>query len=73
MKDYHVLSMDSINGKVTDNGIGLDIKDIPWVGRQLWAPDAAFKNGMYYLYFLSGKTHLRNIKVAEPHYNKMEV
>ena len=51
MKDYHVLSMDSIGGQVTDNGIALDIKDVPWVGRQLWAPDAAFKNGMYYLYF----------------------
>ena len=51
MKDYHVLSMDSINGKVTDNGVALDIKDIPWVGRQLWAPDAAYKNGTYYLYF----------------------
>ncbi len=51
MKDYHVLSMDSINGKITDNGIALDIKDIPWVGRQLWAPDAVYKNGMYYLYF----------------------
>lgn len=51
MKDYHVLSMDSIGGKVTDNGVAIDIKDIPWVGRQLWAPDAAYKNGQYYLYF----------------------
>ena len=51
MRDYHLLSMDSINGKVTDHGVGLDIKDIPWAGRQLWAPDAAFKNGTYYLYF----------------------
>ena len=51
MKDYHILSMDSIGGKVTDNGIGLDMKDIPWAGRQLWAPDAAYKNGTYYLYF----------------------
>lgn len=51
MKDYHVLSMDSIGGKVTDHGIALDIKDIPWVGKQLWAPDAAFSNGKYYLYF----------------------
>ena len=42
MRDYHILSMDSINGKVTDHGVGLDIKDIPWAGRQLWAPDAAF-------------------------------
>ena len=51
MHDYHILSMDSINGKVTDHGVGLDIKDIPWAGRQLWAPDAAYKNGTYYLYF----------------------
>ncbi|GAB4043771.1 glycoside hydrolase family 43 protein [Spirosoma jeollabukense] len=51
MRDYHILSMDSINGKVTDHGVGLDIKDIPWAGRQLWAPDAAYKNGTYYLYF----------------------
>jgi hypothetical protein len=51
MRDYHVLSMDSMNGKVTDNGIALDIKDIPWAKRQLWAPDAAYKNGMYYLFF----------------------
>jgi hypothetical protein len=51
MKDYHILSMDAIDGKVTDHGVGLDIKDIPWAGRQLWAPDAAFNNGTYYLYF----------------------
>lgn len=51
MRDYHILSLDSINGKVKDHGVGLDIKDIPWAGRQLWAPDAAFKNGAYYLYF----------------------
>ncbi len=51
MRDYHVLSMDSVNGKVTDHGVALDSKDIPWVGRQLWAPDAAYKNGTYYLYF----------------------
>jgi Glycosyl hydrolases family 43 len=51
MKDYHVLSMDSVGGKVTDHGVALDIKDVPWAGRQMWAPDAAFKNGKYYFYF----------------------
>ncbi len=51
MKDYHVLSMDSIGAETKDNGVALDIKDIPWAGRQLWAPDAAFANGKYYLYF----------------------
>lgn len=51
MRDYHVYSMDAIGGKVTDHGVVLDLEDIPWAGRQLWAPDAAFKNGTYYLYF----------------------
>src|SRR5436190_9547353 len=48
MMDYHVLSMDSIGGKVTDHGVALDIKNIPWARRQLWAPDAAFANNTYY-------------------------
>src|ERR1044071_4809191 len=51
MKDYHILSLDAIGGKVTDHGVALDIKDVPWAGRQMWAPDAAFANGKYYLYF----------------------
>lgn len=51
MRDYHIFSMDSVNGAIKDHGVALDIKDIPWAGRQLWAPDAAYKNGKYYLYF----------------------
>src|SRR5258708_16863821 len=51
MKDYHILSMDSVKGEVTDHSVGLEIKDIPWAERQLWAPDAASANGKYYLYF----------------------
>lgn len=51
MRDYHVFSMDSINGKVTDHGVALSLEDVPWAEKQLWAPDAAFKNGTYYLYF----------------------
>lgn len=51
MKDYHILSLDSIGGAVTDHGVALSLKDIPWANRQLWAPDAAFANGTYYLYF----------------------
>ena len=65
MRDYHILSMDSIGGKVTDNGVALDIKDIAWAGRQLWAPDAAYKNGTYYLYFpLKDKQDIFRIGVA---------
>ncbi len=51
MRDYHIFSMDSIGGTVKDHGVALQVKDIPWAGRQLWAPDAAFKDGKYYLYF----------------------
>lgn len=65
MKDYHILSMDSIGGEVKDNGVALDIKDIPWAGRQLWAPDAAFANGKYYLYFpVKDKSDIFRIGVA---------
>lgn len=65
MMDYHILSMDSIGGKVTDHGVALSVKDIPWAGRQLWAPDAAYANGKYYLYFpLKDKQDVFRIGVA---------
>ncbi|MBB3206176.1 hypothetical protein FHS27_001984 [Rhodopirellula rubra] len=51
MQDYHVFSMDSVDGEVIDHGIALDVKDVPWADRQLWAPDCAMKKGKYYLYF----------------------
>jgi len=51
MKDYQVLSMDSIGGPVTVNPVALDIKDVPWAKEKMWAPDAAEKDGKYYLYF----------------------
>src|SRR6218665_684771 len=65
MKDYHILSMDSIGSEVKDNGVALDIKDIPWAGRQLWAPDAAYANGKYSLYFpVKDKSDVFTIGVA---------
>ncbi|RAV98919.1 glycoside hydrolase family 43 protein [Pseudochryseolinea flava] len=65
MRDYHVLSMDSIGGKVTDHGVALSVNDIPWAGRQLWAPDAMFVNGTYYLYFpVKDKQDIFRIGVA---------
>lgn len=51
MKDYHVFSMDSADGKVTDHGVALELADVPWASRQMWAPDCARKDGRYYLYF----------------------
>jgi len=65
MRDYHVFSMDEIDGEVTDHGVVLDVKNIPWGGRQLWAPDVAFKNCKYYLYFpLKDKNDIFRIGVA---------
>jgi hypothetical protein len=51
MRDYRVLSMETVGGPVTVHGVALDIKDVRWAGRQMWAPDAAEKNGKYFLYF----------------------
>ncbi|MDA3879284.1 MAG: glycoside hydrolase family 43 protein [Prolixibacteraceae bacterium] len=51
MRDFHVYSMDDAAGAVTDHGVALDIKDVPWVGRQMWSNDVAEKNGKYYMYF----------------------
>jgi len=66
MKDYHVFSLDDVeNGEVTDHGVILEVKDIPWAGRQLWDSDVAHKNGKYYLYFsLKDKNDIFRIGVA---------
>ncbi|KAF2221102.1 glycosyl hydrolase [Elsinoe ampelina] len=66
MNDYHVFSMDQVGGPVKDHGVVLSQKDIPWVSKQLWAPDAAEKNGKYYLYFPArDKDGIFRIGVAE--------
>lgn len=65
MRDYHVFSMESIDGEITDHGVALDVKDIPWAGRQLWDCDVAYKDGKYYLYFsLKDKNDIFRIGVA---------
>lgn len=65
MRDYHVFSMDDMDGEVTDHGVALDIKNIPWAGRQLWDCDCACKDGKYYLYFpLKDKNDFFRIGVA---------
>ncbi|WP_141455227.1 glycoside hydrolase family 43 protein [Pseudoxanthomonas sp. z9] len=51
MEDYHVLRMDSPDGPATDCGVALHVRDVPWAERQMWAPDAACRDGKYYLYF----------------------
>ncbi|MCD1600330.1 glycoside hydrolase family 43 protein [Rheinheimera aquimaris] len=51
MQDYHVLSLDHPQAQAVDHGVALHIDDVPWAERQMWAPDAACKDGRYYFYF----------------------
>jgi hypothetical protein len=51
MHDYRVLRMDRVGAPVTIGPVALDVKDIPWASQQTWAPDAAYRNGTYYLFF----------------------
>jgi hypothetical protein len=65
MRDYHVFSMDSPDGEVTDHGVALSVDDVPWASRQMWAPDAARKGDKYYLYFpAKDDNHVFRIGVA---------
>lgn len=51
MEDYHVLSIDGEGSPCIDHGEVLHVKDVPWAKQQMWAPDAAYKNNTYYLFF----------------------
>jgi hypothetical protein len=51
MEDYHVISLEKPGAPSVDHGVALHVKDVAWAQRQMWAPDAACKNGKYYLYF----------------------
>ncbi len=55
MEDYHVLSLAAPGEPVTDHGVALHVKDVPWATRQMWAPDAAKKGEQFYLYFPAKK------------------
>ncbi len=65
MEDYHVFSMDNMQTLPVDHGEVLNVKDVPWASMQMWAPDAAFKDGTYYLYFPArDKDHIFRIGVG---------
>ena len=51
MQDYHVFTMDGIDADCIDHGEALNMRDVPWVRDQMWAPDVVYKNGKYYLVF----------------------
>ncbi|QJR80893.1 family 43 glycosylhydrolase [Alteromonas pelagimontana] len=53
MKNWHVFSSeDLVNWK--DHGAVLSVDDLAWADNFAWAPDAAYKNGKYYLVFPAG-------------------
>ncbi|EPE04090.1 xylosidase arabinosidase [Ophiostoma piceae UAMH 11346] len=67
MADYHVFSTTSVDppAPVTDHGVVLRVEDVPWASKQLWAPDAATRDGKYYLYFPArDKNNIFRIGVA---------
>jgi hypothetical protein len=65
MEDYHVFSMEDMHSLPTDHGEALHVKDVPWATMQMWAPDAAYNNDTYYLYFPArDKDHIFRIGVA---------
>jgi beta-xylosidase len=51
MEDYHVFSLENMHSFPVDHGQVLHVDNVPWAEKQMWAPDAAFKNDTYYLYF----------------------
>lgn len=51
MTDYRVLVQDHPEARAADLGPILRLEDVPWADRQLWAPDAAERDGVYHLYF----------------------
>ncbi len=51
MSDYHVLSLKDFDSEVIDHGIAISVDDVLWAEKQMWAPDAAYRDGKYYLFF----------------------
>ncbi len=68
MEDYHVFSLAHPQADAVDHGVALHVRDVPWAEKQLWAPDAAEKEGTYYLFF-PAKDHegIFRIGVATSH------
>lgn len=59
MRDYRVLSLDTVGGPVTVHDVALDIENVPWARRQIFYHDSQLSGG---------RTHLRNVKVTELKY-----
>lgn len=54
MEDYHVFSLEDPTSPCVDHGEALHLRDVPWASKQMWAPDAAYRQGTYYLFSRPG-------------------
>src|SRR5688500_4978764 len=53
MKDWRAFSSSDLVRWI-DHGTVMSVKDLTWADDYAWAPDAAYKNGKYYLVFPAG-------------------
>lgn len=53
MVDFHVLELPprGVSTPVVTHPVALRLADVPWARGKMWAPDAAYSAGRYYLYF----------------------
>ena len=69
MIDYHVFSL-SAECRFVDEGRILGVDDVPWAQSDLWAPDAAYRDGTYFFYFpakdSSGQFHIGVATASSP-------
>ena len=66
MVDYVVLSRDARGGGPTAvHADVLKLEDVPWASGKLWAPDAAYKDGTYYL-FLPAQDRPKVFRIGSP-------
>ncbi len=65
MQDYAVLESSNLKSW-TNHGVVISPREYSWADGQMNAPDAAYKNGWYYLYFPYAKTHIGVAKSRNP-------
>lgn len=65
MQDYVVLESKDLK-KWVNHGVVIKPREYSWASGQMNAPDAAYKNGWYYLYFPYEKTHIGVSKSRKP-------
>lgn len=56
MKDWYVFSSDDLINW-TNHGACLSVDSIAWADNYAWAPDCAYKDGLYYFCFPAGTGH----------------